>query len=305
MPLTDNKVRTFISLTETRSYTQTAKKLGLTQPAVSHQISQLESEYGIKIFDRVKGKLKLTPQGEIIYKYAVRAEALSEQAGTAVGDSVTGVTRLSIGVTQTAGEILVPRIIAEYAAGHPDVRVSISTDSLKKISDKLRHYELDIAVVEGSPVSEEFDSTRLDSDQLVIIAAKNHPLAGRKYVTIDDLRDESFIMRPKKSGTRAFFNSYLADRGESEDSLRIVVETDSVKMIREFVSLGLGVSVMSRSACLEDEADGKLDIIPLFGADMTREINILCRRDYAHREIIDEFLKIRESMGGGREIGDK
>ena len=297
MPLTDNKVRTFLSLAETRSYTATAAKLGLTQPAVSHQMSQLESEYGVKIFDRVKGKLKLTPQGEIIYKYALRAEALSEKAEIALGDSVTGITHLAIGITQTVGEIFVPQMIAEYAAGHPDTRVSIVTDSLKKISDRLRHYELDLAVAEGGVSSDEFESIRLDTDSLVVIVSPDHPLAGKEYVTMDDLRSENFIMRPKKSGTRALFAGYLAERGESEDGLRIMIEIDSVKMIRQLVSLDLGVSVMSRFACREDAEAGKLAMIPLYGADMTREINIICRRDFAHREILGELIGIYGRIG--------
>ena len=296
MPLTDNKIRTFLSLADTRSYTQTAKKLGLTQPAVSHQIQQLEYEYGSKMFSRVKGKLKLTPQGEIIRRYALQVDSLSERAAMALGDSVSGVSRLSVGVTQTAGETFVPKILPLYLEQHPSARVTVTSDSLKKLCDRLLHYELDFAVVDGSPVIEELDTALLARDRVAAILPPDHPLASRDSITPDELRGERFITRPKKSGTRAIFSDYLASLGESEDMLTASVEIDSAYMIKRLVADGVGVSVMGMSACRREAESGLIAAVPFSGEGMTREISALCRRDYAGRNILGELISLYDSM---------
>lgn len=292
----DAKVRTLLSLSETKSYTETAHELNLTQPAISHHIRQLEEEFGIKIFNRVKNKLKLTPEGEILLKYAHRIMALNRGARIAIEDSKNNVTHLSVGITQTIGEIFVPQIIAMYCNEHPETYVNITTDSLKKIQDKLRHFELDVAVVEGKIAGEGLESVPLDTDSLCLIVSKDHRLAGRESVSLADIRGETFIMRPKKSGTRSLFDSYLSAQFESIKNLRVSIEIDNVTIIKELVALNLGISIMAKSVCLEDERQGKLKIIPFENSNMVREISMVYNHDFAHTEILTEFREIYEHM---------
>ncbi|MFA6947585.1 MAG: LysR family transcriptional regulator [Eubacteriales bacterium] len=292
----DAKVRTLISLADTKSYTETARELNLTQPAVSHHIKQLEEEYNIKIFNRVKNKLKLTPEGDILLKYAHRILGLSDGARNAIEDCKNNVNHISIGVTQTISEIFIPQIIAMYCNEHVNTTVNISTDSIKKIQDKLRHYELDIAVVEGSLPSPDFTSTLLDTDSLVLITSPEHKLAGKASVTLADIKDETFIMRTKKSGTRALIDSFLNAQFESIKNLRVSIELDNATMIKELVALNLGISIMAKSVCLDDARRGRLAIIPIENSNMVRDINMVTHRDFAHPELLTELAEIYHAM---------
>ena len=121
----DLKIKTFLSLVETESFPKTADLLCITQPAVSHQIRLLEKEYGVKIFIRSGKNLKLTAEGEILFKYAQRAVSIEESAIYALEDSRHNIRRLNIGMTATAEENLLPQVIAEYCNIHGKTKVRI------------------------------------------------------------------------------------------------------------------------------------------------------------------------------------
>ena len=116
----DPKIKTLLMIAEKKSYTQAADALHLTQPAVSHHIRQLEALYGIKIFSQDKRTLRFTEQGRILYQYAKQIHEIAQVARQTIEDSEKGVHHLRFGITQTVGETLIPQMIAQYGADHPD-----------------------------------------------------------------------------------------------------------------------------------------------------------------------------------------
>ena len=127
----DPKIRTLLKLEELGSYSKTAVALSLTQPAVSHHIKLLEQEFGIQIFVKGKRKLKATPEGEVLLKYAHRAIALSERVHRAIEDCQRAVRTLTVGITPTASDIFVPQVLAAYCHNLPVTHIQIVRGSLK------------------------------------------------------------------------------------------------------------------------------------------------------------------------------
>ena len=162
--LIDPKVITLLTLLEAGSYTNAAKILSLTQPAVSRHIQLLEEEYGIKIFHKNKKGLKPTQEGEILIKYARRLMTIAENSKQALEDNKKSIRRLSVGITATLGEYLVSKVFATYCNENPGVHINILTDNIKKIYNLLESYELDLAIVEGNISNEKYTSILLDTD---------------------------------------------------------------------------------------------------------------------------------------------
>ena len=146
----DTRLHTLLTLMEAGSYTKAARVLSLTQPAVSHHIRQLEQEYGAPVFYRSTKQLKLTPEGGILVKYARRMQALENNVIQSLEDYRNGLSRFTVGITPTAEENLVPRVMATYCNLHPDTSITIVTDTIKNIYNMLKSYEVDIGIVEGS-----------------------------------------------------------------------------------------------------------------------------------------------------------
>lgn len=288
----DNKLRTLLTLLSVGSYTKTADALHLTQPAVSHQIKQLEQEYGIQIFRKGKKGLNPTPEGEILIKYARRVQALDQGVRQELEDSRRHLRRLSVGITTTLGEYLVSQIFVDYCNEHPDVSINIYSDSLNHLHTMLSLYQLDLIIVEGAIQSESYVNVLLDTDFLCLAVSPQHPFATRTAVTLQELKRERFILRTQSAGTRTLFEEALLRQGENIRDFNIVIETDNITTIKELVSAGLGVTVMAHSACRQEERAGKLSLVPVENMNMPREINIVHRKDFEHAEILRDILAI-------------
>jgi len=291
----DYKVHTLLTLINVGSYTKTAKVLSLTQPAVSHQIKQLEQEYGIQLFHSSRKGLTMTPEGEILLRYARRMAALDDTLRQAIEDSRKRIRRVAVGITTTLGEYLVSQIFRQYCEENPDVNISIVSDTISSIYEMLSLYQLDLAIVEGSVPNisqRDYNFKLLDTDSLCLIVSPKHAFAQRESVTLEELKQEKFILRSSSAGTRTLFETHLLKQNESINNFNILIETDNISTIKELVASNLGVTIMAHSACRDETHSGKLVEVPIENMNMHREINIVYHRDFTHPEILEDLLRI-------------
>ena len=289
----DMKVKTLLAVIESGSYTKAAQKLNLTQPAVSHQIRLLENEFDIKIFYRSKNKLKLTPQGKILVQYARRAAAVYSNA---CQDSKTETSHLNVGITPTAGETIIPQVLATLCNENPDIHINISVNTIQKIYSRLKAYELDFAVVEGGVPDAALVSTTLDTDYLCLAVSPMHRLARAKTVSVEEIRHEKLILRSRSAGTRQLFEKHLGARDMSLEEFNVMMELDNVSMIKELVTMDLGITIIAKSACREELASGRLAIIPIENSSMVRQIDMVYQKDFLHPEFIQNIRGIYEQL---------
>lgn len=288
----DGKVNTLLTLVSAGSYTRAAQMLSLTQPAVSHQMRLLEEEYGIRLFCSGRKTLKLTPDGEILVKYAQRLVALDAKARRAIDDARRSIRRFTVGITTTLGEYLVSQIFSNYCSEHPEVSINIVTDSINNIYEMLSLGQVDLAIVEGGLTREKYISVLLDTDYLCLVVGPNHPFAHRKSVSLPELKKERFILRSSSAGTRTLFEAHLRRMNEDISAFNIIIETDNITTIKELVNSGIGVTIMAHSACREEAASGRLVLVPIENMNMPREINMVYHQDFRHTEVLEEIMRI-------------
>lgn len=292
----DQKLKTLLCVIREGSYTKAAELLSLSQPAVSYHIRQLEEEHSIKIFYRNRKKLTLTPEGEVLVKYAKRLEGISESARRALLDSRQQLRHFTVGITPTCGEALVGRVFTVYCNEHPRTNISLVTGSLDQLCDSLASYEMDFAIAEGAISLKNCRTELLDLDYLCLVMSPRHRLAGRKAVTLEELKLESLILRREEAGTRRLFESSLTGHLESIRNFDVRLEMDNINTIKELVASNLGVTVIAHSACREETADGRLVAVPIDGMKMIREINIVYQDDFNHPEVLADIKKIYASF---------
>jgi DNA-binding transcriptional LysR family regulator len=290
--MVDHKLVTLLALVETGSYTKAARSLNLTQPAVSHHIRQLEEELNIQLFYRQSKTLELTPAGKILLKYAKRATVLYSNLLQSLEDQQAGISHFVVGITPTMEETLVPRVMAVYCASHPDSRITIFSDSIDNLYLRLKSHELDVAVAEGAMPGSGFTSVLLDTDYLCLIVGPSHPFARRGSVTLEELKGENLILRTRQAGTRKLFDNYLTSISDSIRNFHVILEMDNLNTIRELVSSGLGVSVISHSACRDAIQAGTLAEVPIQDFRLVREVNMVHNQDFSHPELLEELRRI-------------
>lgn len=291
----DAKVETLLVVAECKSFTKAAEILSLTQPAVSNHISQLERECGARLFLRGKGDFRLTPEGEIAVTYAKRLKALHERMLSEIADGRGRISRYRVGITHSSENNRIMEILARYANRNPRVSITIITDNINNLYERLENYELDLAVVEGKRLSEKLNYFMLDTDYLVCALSNDNPLTKKSMATLNDLKRESMILRLPTSATRRLFEATLISINESIESFNVALEVDNVATIRELVRKNLGVSILPKSVCVSDVKKGRLSILPIENLSMMREVNIAYNKDFTHVEMLRELVRLYQS----------
>jgi len=300
--MVDVKLITLLKVYELGNYTRAAEKLSLTQPAVSQHIKQLERELNVLIFDRTGGKITPTAEGRLVIQYAERVVSLYENLQRALVDKQQSIDRLRVGITHTSESNIVTEVLARYTERFSNMKITIQTDTIKNLYEMLKTYKIDIAIVEGGMTDPSINSIMLDTDRLVLAASTDHPLAGRSMVTIEELKKERMILRLPSSGTRNLFAAHLESRGMSVEDFNVVLEVDNIATIKDLIRRNYGVSILARSACMDELKKGKLTVLPIENLSMIREVNILYHHTFRHVEILREIVGIyneaAKSMGG-------
>ena len=288
----DPKLDTLLLVAEKRNFTRAAQALSLTQPAESHHISQLEQELGVRLFVRGNGDLMLTPEGETVLLYVRRMKALEKKMAEELQEAGRRLTRLRIGITHTAESSIVAEVLARYTNENPGISITIVTDNINNLYDMLENFELDLAVVEGRSTRPELSALMLDTDYLVCVLANTHPLSRSSMIALDEIRQEKLILRLPNSETRVRFESALAAIGESIADFQVILEVDNVATIKDLIRKNLGISILARSACMDELRKGKLTALPIENLSMTRETNLVYHRDFAHKETLQDILAL-------------
>ncbi len=292
------KMETLLAVVEQKNFTRAAESLALTQPAVSHHILQLEKELGVTILTRGRGNLKLTEEGEIVVKYARRMKALDSKMKKELENAERNLTSLRIGITHTAESNTTAEALTKCTNQHEGLCITILTDTIKNLYDMLQNYEIDMAIVEGNVPNPSFRSLMLDTDYLICVMSNNNPLSRHAMVTLADLKKEQMILRLPSSATRALFESTLKSINDSIHNFNVAIEVDNIATIKDLIRKDLGVSILPRSACMDELKKGKLTALPIENLSMVRETRIVYNKDFGHFDLLQEITESYREIAG-------
>lgn len=285
----DFRVKTFLAVCQTMSYTAAAKELHITQPAVSQHIAFLEREYNAKLFAYRNRKLHLTKAGYMLRDaLSTRAhdDALLHRKIEAVDSSVR--QDLKLGMTLTAGKYIAARPLARYLAEHPEVHVNVKSGGTASLLGLLDAGAIDCAFVEGLFDSAAYACDTFCTERLVCACAPDHDL-GDTPVAIEDLLGQPLFIREEGSGTRAVLEHALAERNLSLDAFAEVSEIGSIDIIKVLVAEGLGITFLYEAAVQRKVAENALSIIPLTGKPIEHGISFVRLKDSVFE---DEFAQL-------------
>lgn len=288
----DIRFKTLLSVIEEKNFSKAAEKLSLTQPAVSHHINQLEAEYGVKIISRGKREISLTPEGELIANYAKRMAALESKLLYELKNIDTAAKKIRIGVTHTAESNMFTEIVGYYSLNNPNISIIIITDTTSNLYKMVENYELDLAYVDGMIEDSSLKFFPVDKDDLVCVLSINNPLVSKKSVTLEELKKERLILRLQTSTTRKIFEASLEYNNDSIKNYNVVLEVDNIATIKDLIRKDFGISVLAKSACMDEVNKNKLAILPIEKLQMIRQNYIIYNVYFNHVEIIKDIISI-------------
>lgn len=243
MNITIRQLQIFESVAKHFSYTRAAEVLYLSQPAVSMQIKQLESELDMPLFERMGKTLYLTDAGAELLNYA---RNISQQL-TELDDVMTEMRgrhrgRLAIAVASTANYFAL-KLLGEFYKRFSGTTISLDVTNRASLLKHLHDNTVDMVIMGQPPEEMDVDATPFLDNPLVVIAPKGHVLEGQTAIPLSVLQQETFILREHGSGTRMAMERFFEESGYKISS---VMEMNSNEAINQAVEAGLGLGIVSR-----------------------------------------------------------
>jgi LysR family transcriptional regulator for metE and metH len=256
-PLLDLRhLRMLTAIADTGSVSAAAGLLAVTPSALSHRIREAERRLDVTLFGRLKGRLYLTPAGECLYQSARRVLGDLGRAEAEAIEMSRGVEHIvRIGIGFYSAYHWLPGFLRRLAERAPEIRLEVDADAARRPIATLLEGGIDIAIVPGSQESAGVAGRRLFTDELVAIMAPTHHLAGRPYITAEDLADEDYFSYSREAIPGHEYDRLMAP---ADIYPRRYVLVELPEAIVELVAAGLGISILSRWAVAPHIASGKL-----------------------------------------------
>ncbi len=289
-------LRAFVAVAGQGNITRAARSLRTSQPAVSKQLVELESQLGTPLFDRLARGVRLTEAGELLLVHARRILAAERAAETEIAE-LSGLSRggLSIGASTTIGSYLVPGAYGAFSRAHPAVRLELEIANTAVIQAMVLDDRIDLGLTEGFVSSDQLDVEIIHSDQMVAIAAPGHPLTKKRKVRAQDLARFAFISRERGSGTRDVIEAALAGHGLAIEPAMALGSTEAVK---NAVAVGLGIAIVSRLTVDLELAARRLSLVDLSDLDIRRALHLVRLKGKRGSPAVEAFLRLlRQALG--------
>lgn len=289
--MADRRLQVFYTVARQLSFTKAAEQLFMTQPAVTFQVKQLEEHFNARLFERSHGKIALTPTGRLVMEYAEKILGLSEEMETRVGE-LTGTMSgpLLLGASTTIAEFMLPHVLGEFKARHPQVQTHMTVGNSETIENRVADYSLDIGLIESPSHLPSLHTEVCCDDELVMICAPGHRLAQERGVTPQQIMIEPYVSRETGSGTREFADNYLRKSGISPDDLNVVMELGSPEAIKGVVETGIGVSIVSRATIVKELKLKVLVAVPL-KPRLIRTMSLVYPREKFRSKLLGTFVE--------------
>jgi DNA-binding transcriptional LysR family regulator len=286
-----HRLRVFCAVVETASFSEAARRLHLSQPAVSLQVQALERAFETVLFDRSGKVLRLTASGEVVHQYARRILALHAEMDAEV-NALTGQIKdeLALGASTTVGNYLLPHVIVGFRKQHPKVSLNLRVGNTKEVVRLLTSGDVALGFVEGDVSRDGVVVERLVADELVLILAPDHPWAERRGIPVADLLTESVIFREVGSGTRQVIEKRLAERQISVADLQVSLVLGNTEAIKTAVEQRVGVAIVSAWAVRKEVEQGTLRATTLRDLRFDREFSLISPRTAVRTRATAAFL---------------
>ncbi|MFZ5965971.1 MAG: selenium metabolism-associated LysR family transcriptional regulator [Bacillota bacterium] len=243
------QLETFVTIAKVKSFSKAAERLFLTQPTISNHIQNLENELGTILINRSNKRITLTKAGEILFAYAMDIINKREQALFSLEEfkgKIEGT--LEIAASTIPEQYILPSLLNSFSNLYPDVHYNIIHYDSQQVVESILNGEIDFGIVGACDDTKHLQYIEIMEDQLVLIA----PCIDKyKYVdtlSIVDIVKEKIVLRESGSGTRKIFEQALRSHNFSLDDLNIVAYIENTESIKQCVSKGMGLSIISRMA---------------------------------------------------------
>ncbi len=279
----------FFAIAETGSLTASARRLHISQPALSRELRTFETRLGVTLFERHAKGMRLTQAGEVLRRYAQRLfelEAAAEAAMREIAGARLG--RLSIGASNTIGTYVLPSVLAAFRRQRPEVQVSLFVGNTEQVSQGVGDMRFMLGFIEGPLHLKGLRCVTFQHDEIVPVASPDHPLFDKHRLAPGDLSGQPLLMRERGSGTRELIAERLRRHHIVEGG---AMEFGSTEALKRAAVHGGGIAWLPRISMVNELREGSLRELPLGQLKIVRPLMLLSREDAPVEPVAEVFLQ--------------
>ncbi len=283
-----SQLRAFHAVATYGGFSKAAAKLNLTQPAISDQVRKLEERFDVLLFDRRKRLVRTTDLGERLLEITRRMFEMEDEALELLSESQALRTG-SIHVAADSPAYAV-RLIRAFREEYPGISISLGVCNSEDVLQRLLSYDADIGLLAQAPRDARLKTMSLSGDPIIAFVSRDHPLAGKKQISLSTLAEMPVIMREPGSNTRRIVEQEAARVGSQ---FNIVMETNSREAMRDSALAGIGVGILSKPEFGEDER-----LVPLELSDCKKRLSesVVCLKERAHLRMVNAFWQTAKAV---------
>lgn len=238
--MTLRHLKIFIAVCENKSTVATANKLHIAQPSISFAIKEIETHYGIKLFDRISRKLILTEEGKIFLYQAREIIRKVNQLESSLKDCDL-TKKITLGCSNTIAIFLLPNILKKFEKINNKVKIDLIIRDSKTLSSLILENEIDLALIETPIYDKDIKSIPFYNDSLLLYLSKENLLAKKDIIYLSDLKDQNLILREKHSAVRKLIDSILIS---NNITISNPWDSTSTQAIISLVEKNFGISIL-------------------------------------------------------------
>lgn len=290
--LDSRRLHMFATVVSTGSMTAAANHLGYTASAVSQSVAALERETGVVLLEKAGRGIRPTQAGLVLAAHADAVTATLREAEAAIKALAAGEAgRLRLAAFSTAGAALVPRAMARFSSSHPAVQLDLTVAEDDEALAALRagHIDVGVIAIDGGPlemVDDDLDRTEILIDPYRAILPRDHHLAGRRTVALNDLANEAWVATASaRCNARAVVSEACVSAGFTP---RFAIEAEEFSTVVGFVGAGLGVALVPLLAL--GAIPDSVRVRPLRGKEPVRHVYAVTRRSTIGDPIVEAVV---------------
>jgi DNA-binding transcriptional LysR family regulator len=289
--MADRRLQVFHAVAKHLSFTKAAEALFMTQPAVTFQIKQLEEHFNSRLFERGHGRISLTPAGTVVLEYAERILSMSQELDTRLKEMTGQIGGpLLVGASTTLAEFLLPQVLGAFKSRYPKVLPRLLVANSEAVQNRVAEHTLDIGFIEAESRLPSIMADVCCEDELQVVCAPSHPLAGHSAISPELASQYPLITRESGSGTRQVTDQYFEKAGIRTESLNVVMELGSPEALKGLVATGLGFTILSRATVSKETRLGQLVAVPL-SPPLMRHLSVVYPKEKFRSRLVNTFVE--------------
>ncbi len=302
-----SSLKAFCIVVETGSISKAARKLFITQPALSVKIQGLEKYYQENLLERTNKGINPTETGLLVYNQGQKILTIMENIEKEIARNRRPVKELTVGAASTIGNYALPCTVYVFSERYPDYKISLDISNSENVVERVLNRTVEMGLVEGplaeplrNSLSQEGVKTKVIAhNELFLIVPFNERFKDANSITVEELKTLPLVVREKGSGIRGSVESALQEKGMVLEDLNIVLELNTINSIISAVAADKGVSLLPKMALRKELNYKMVKALPVEGISFHHNFTLLYHQTENGRAPYNSFLKFLNSKDRG------